>query len=616
MEFGQGWIKRLSKMGLKILFPEKGNYETISRLLRLEKRHDFYEEVAKRLFPLFYPNGKNNPPSKKNEVYPNKKIKHKSDRETDDQHSIDVKNDFVKDDFFEKIENYRGLIRSFANKVVQKFHQRLETKLGNEDNFSIERETAKGETANQERLLGDKKSLKSRQSREALSSRQSREALSKEIGVSKEGVTYSRSRIFVDRGILTFDDSEFKQKFDDLPFDIFSLCPWRKGPFQIGSQLIDSEWDSNKKWERIEGVLLEKFSKLKFVKNGTKNSAKKSKKNDGFLLKPFYLLDVGCNNGYYLFRLRLALEKLKGFNVPPSTSPKHPQKTNSHLASVDRLGASGVLPRTENGSMFIGNSHFGCGSETKSQWVEKRRSAVKNQAREVVLLGIDPALVCLKQFLFLKNFFGNQDFDGDEFLQEETTRDDIDAKTKKEERMYDAPSQMSDYFSSLGKTSIHFLPIGHEMLDNFLPKFSIILCMGILYHVPNPLGVIRKIYDCLVNDGVAIMELEGIESANANCLFVEKTYHGKKGYWFIPSAHVSMAWFKRMGFRKVSLLDKTVLTGSEQRKTIHANTPSLDEGMKKDERKVGVDPEKSTTKYQKTIEGYPGPIRLTFLVEK
>ncbi len=54
------------------------------------------------------------------------------------------------------------------------------------------------------------------------------------------------------------------------------LCPWRKGPFHIGNFTIDSEWVSSKKY-----ALLAPHLNLCGKRVG----------------------DVGCNNGYYMFRM-------------------------------------------------------------------------------------------------------------------------------------------------------------------------------------------------------------------------------------------------------------------------------------------------------------------------
>jgi len=55
------------------------------------------------------------------------------------------------------------------------------------------------------------------------------------------------------------------------------LIPWRKGPFDMFSSYIDSEWQSFMKWNRIEKQLPDINNKA--------------------------ILDVGCGNGYYMFRM-------------------------------------------------------------------------------------------------------------------------------------------------------------------------------------------------------------------------------------------------------------------------------------------------------------------------
>jgi tRNA (mo5U34)-methyltransferase len=55
-----------------------------------------------------------------------------------------------------------------------------------------------------------------------------------------------------------------------------NLIPWRKGPFRIGKTFIDSEWQSFIKYN-----LLEKHINLENK----------------------IVADVGCNNGYYMFRM-------------------------------------------------------------------------------------------------------------------------------------------------------------------------------------------------------------------------------------------------------------------------------------------------------------------------
>jgi tRNA (mo5U34)-methyltransferase len=66
------------------------------------------------------------------------------------------------------------------------------------------------------------------------------------------------------------------------------MKPWRKGPFQINTLFIDSEWQSQIKYNLLE---------------------------PHFNLQDKIVGDIGCNNGYYLFRmLTHKPKKLIGFD--------------------------------------------------------------------------------------------------------------------------------------------------------------------------------------------------------------------------------------------------------------------------------------------------------------
>lgn len=54
------------------------------------------------------------------------------------------------------------------------------------------------------------------------------------------------------------------------------LIPWRKGPFSVCGVSIDAEWRSDFKWQRV----------LPFLPD----------------LKGKFVADIGCSNGYYMFR--------------------------------------------------------------------------------------------------------------------------------------------------------------------------------------------------------------------------------------------------------------------------------------------------------------------------
>ena len=62
-----------------------------------------------------------------------------------------------------------------------------------------------------------------------------------------------------------------------LKKDLQAFMPWRKGPFSVFGIDIDAEWRSEKKWQRLVPELPN--------------------------LKGKVVADIGCNNGYYMFRM-------------------------------------------------------------------------------------------------------------------------------------------------------------------------------------------------------------------------------------------------------------------------------------------------------------------------
>ena len=69
------------------------------------------------------------------------------------------------------------------------------------------------------------------------------------------------------------------------------LIPWRKGPFEIFNKKLETEWRSDKKYNLIQ---------------------------KHFNLKDKIVADVGCNNGYYMFRmLNSNAKRIIGFDPSP-----------------------------------------------------------------------------------------------------------------------------------------------------------------------------------------------------------------------------------------------------------------------------------------------------------
>ncbi|MCB1051277.1 MAG: tRNA 5-methoxyuridine(34)/uridine 5-oxyacetic acid(34) synthase CmoB [Acidobacteria bacterium] len=88
---------------------------------------------------------------------------------------------------------------------------------------------------------------------------------------SQMGWTIEQGRVAV--GLQGQPNRELSEVID-------ALKPWRKGPFSFAGLVVDAEWRSDWKWDRIAPHL------------GPLAGAR--------------ILDIGCNNGYSLFRLKHA----------------------------------------------------------------------------------------------------------------------------------------------------------------------------------------------------------------------------------------------------------------------------------------------------------------------
>jgi tRNA (mo5U34)-methyltransferase len=98
----------------------------------------------------------------------------------------------------------------------------------------------------------------------------------------------------IESGELSFQDGavSLSQKATDEVIELAkALKPWRKGPFKIGDMFIDSEWQSQIKYSIIEPHL--------DIEGGVVG-------------------DIGCNNGYYMFRmLEKRPKEIIGFDPSP-----------------------------------------------------------------------------------------------------------------------------------------------------------------------------------------------------------------------------------------------------------------------------------------------------------
>jgi tRNA (mo5U34)-methyltransferase len=101
------------------------------------------------------------------------------------------------------------------------------------------------------------------------------------------------------------------------------FMPWRKGPFEVFGTPIDAEWQSQRKWNRVVPMLPDLRDKV--------------------------VADIGCSNGYYMFRMADHQPKLViGFE--PYLQHYFAFKTLNSFAGLDNLAIE--LLGVENIGLF------------------------------------------------------------------------------------------------------------------------------------------------------------------------------------------------------------------------------------------------------------------------
>ncbi len=229
------------------------------------------------------------------------------------------------------------------------------------------------------------------------------------------------------------------------------MMPWRKGPFDLFGLFIDTEWQSFMKYNLLRPHF---------------NLAKKR------------VADIGCNNGYYLFRMQ--------------------------------------------------------------------------EDRPASLVGFDPSALYKTQFDFINHF---------------------------------------------AKSEIRYELLGVEHLPYYEEKFDTIFCLGVLYHRSDPVAMLKQLFQGLDDEGEVYLDTFMIDGEEEMALCPKGSYSKIPNIYFVPTVPALKNWCLRAGFSTFDVLETSVTTPDEQRKTEWIEGQSLEDFL---------DPEDET----KTVEGYSAPKRV------
>ncbi|MBD3641854.1 MAG: tRNA 5-methoxyuridine(34)/uridine 5-oxyacetic acid(34) synthase CmoB [Marinobacter sp.] len=155
----------------------------------------------------------------------------------------------------------------------------------------------------------------------------------------------------------------------------------------------------------------------------------------------------------------------------------------------------------------------------------------------------------------------------------------------------------------LGEVPVDLLPVRMEDLPTNLEIFDTTFSMGVLYHRRSPLDHLLELKSTLRRGGELVLETLVVDGPEGYSLMPEDRYGQMRNVWFLPSCDTLLRWLQRTGFRDARVVDVTATTTGEQRSTDWMRFNSLQDFL---------DPNDPS----KTVEGYPGPKRATVIATK
>ncbi|MGA1562311.1 MAG: tRNA 5-methoxyuridine(34)/uridine 5-oxyacetic acid(34) synthase CmoB [Gammaproteobacteria bacterium] len=147
------------------------------------------------------------------------------------------------------------------------------------------------------------------------------------------------------------------------------------------------------------------------------------------------------------------------------------------------------------------------------------------------------------------------------------------------------------------------LPLKSEELPANLAAFDTTFSMGVLYHRREPVQHLRELWSALRPGGTLILETMILQDDADGLLIPAERYAQMRNVWGIPGLNVLMNWVGEARFIDATILDVTRTTPEEQRRTAWMTYHSLSDFL---------DPSDPN----KTIEGYPAPVRVILRAHK
>jgi len=181
------------------------------------------------------------------------------------------------------------------------------------------------------------------------------------------------------------------------------------------------------------------------------------------------------------------------------------------------------------------------------------------EAGAASVIGIDPTLLYVMQFLAVNHFF-------------QTDR-------------------------------VFVLPLRLDELPQNDHGFDTTFSMGVLYHQRSPIDHLRQLKGTLRPGGQLVLETIFIPGEESFARTPADRYARMRNVWLLPTIPELTTWLSRCGFADIDIIDESVTTTAEQRSTDWMTFESLREALQPG------DPDL-------TVEGWPAPRRVLVLANR
>lgn len=101
---------------------------------------------------------------------------------------------------------------------------------------------------------------------------------------------------------------------------------------------------------------------------------------------------------------------------------------------------------------------------------------------------------------------------------------------------------------------VSFMNLGWEDLDpRYFGGFDFVNCLGLIYHVKEPMLLIEKLASIMRPGATLLMETHVLSEASTQSQFIEDAFWGDETYWWIFGAECLMGMLRSAGFENVRM---------------------------------------------------------------